>query len=335
MLPEWDRFVTAVKLNRGLETSNYDQLYAYLKQHEAHANENKIMLERYNQHAIDPLSFGRQNRGHGNNVRGAVAARNGGFQNRVSNANPAQENGMVLDEEKLFFIAGGQTNMFDDDVDEAPVQDLALNEDNVQDHDNYLDNVGEYHEVYEMQNNVQQNYIVDSDAEYTSDSNIIPYEQYVKDNTKQVVQSNVSFVPNDALMMIINEMHEQAAQYVSTNEHNKVVNASLTAELARYKEQVMIYEKRERFESTEREQKIDKQMRIIITDLKTNHACAVMHDSEDTLEIAEITRKRMLKKVKIPLCVEKKVKIAQPDYSKENYLATFTLERHLTLEQIF
>ncbi|GKF94807.1 hypothetical protein Tco_0284507, partial [Tanacetum coccineum] len=41
MLPEWGRFVTAVKLNRGLRDSNYDQLYAYLKQHKAHANENK------------------------------------------------------------------------------------------------------------------------------------------------------------------------------------------------------------------------------------------------------------------------------------------------------
>ncbi|GKA26739.1 hypothetical protein Tco_0712848 [Tanacetum coccineum] len=46
-----------VKLNRGLKTSNYDQLYAYLKQNEAHANENKMMLERYTQHAIDPLAF--------------------------------------------------------------------------------------------------------------------------------------------------------------------------------------------------------------------------------------------------------------------------------------
>ncbi|GJR93776.1 hypothetical protein Tco_0265950 [Tanacetum coccineum] len=69
--------------------------------------------------------------------------------------------------------------------------------------------------------------------------------------------------------------------------------------------------------------------------VKTNHALAVVHDSEDTLELAEITRKRMLKKVKSPLCVEKKVKIAPPDYSKENYLATFTPQRHLTPEQIF
>nr|GEX44724.1 NBS-containing resistance-like protein [Tanacetum cinerariifolium] len=57
MLPEWGRFMTLVKLNIGLKESNYDQLYAYLKQHEAHDNENKMMLERYNQHAIDPLAL--------------------------------------------------------------------------------------------------------------------------------------------------------------------------------------------------------------------------------------------------------------------------------------
>ncbi|GKC83597.1 hypothetical protein Tco_1139314 [Tanacetum coccineum] len=39
MLPEWSRFVITFKLNRGLKTSNYDQLYAYLKKHEADANE--------------------------------------------------------------------------------------------------------------------------------------------------------------------------------------------------------------------------------------------------------------------------------------------------------
>ncbi|GJY65872.1 hypothetical protein Tco_0468110 [Tanacetum coccineum] len=201
MFPEWGRFMTTVKLNKGLKESNYDHLYAYLKQPEAHANENKMMLERYNQHAIDPLALvsnvspqyypsqssvippstyvppvnyqpqfadntqldsgftltddlienltktitllaqsykthipqtnnqlrtssntrnqatiqngkvvvqnvqGRQNRGQGNYARGAVAAGNRGVQNR--------------------------TNTFDDDVDEEPVQDLALNEDNV------------------------------------------------------------------------------------------------------------------------------------------------------------------------------------------------------------
>ncbi|GKE16499.1 hypothetical protein Tco_1424076 [Tanacetum coccineum] len=286
MLREWGRFVTAVKLNRGLKTSNYDQLYAYLKQHEAHVNENKMMLERYNQHAIDPLAFvsndlsritptddlienltktvalltqsykthlpqtnnqlrtssntknqatvqngrvvvqnvqGRQNRGQGNYAKGAIAAGNGGVQNRVGNASleyfkdkmllmQAQENGVILDEEQLLFIVGGQTNTFDDDVDEAPVQDLALNKDNVFQAD-------------------QSDPIYD-EAGPSYDSDII----------------------------------SEIAQCVSANEQNKVVNVSLTTELVRYKEQVELYEKKARFELTEREQNIDEQLRISITD---------------------------------------------------------------------
>ncbi|GKG32617.1 hypothetical protein Tco_0430127, partial [Tanacetum coccineum] len=43
----------------------------------------------------------------------------------------AQENGAVLDEEELLFLAGEQVNTFDADVDNQPVQDLALNEDNI------------------------------------------------------------------------------------------------------------------------------------------------------------------------------------------------------------
>ncbi|GKF61182.1 hypothetical protein Tco_0181236, partial [Tanacetum coccineum] len=45
MLPKWSRFVAEVKLNRGLKESNFDQLYANLKQHEVHANENRMMME--------------------------------------------------------------------------------------------------------------------------------------------------------------------------------------------------------------------------------------------------------------------------------------------------
>ncbi|GKF90538.1 hypothetical protein Tco_0274239, partial [Tanacetum coccineum] len=56
MLPEWSRFITEVKLNKGLKESNYDQLYAYLKQHEVHANENRIMMERFCQPNI-PLAL--------------------------------------------------------------------------------------------------------------------------------------------------------------------------------------------------------------------------------------------------------------------------------------
>ncbi|GJS85430.1 retrovirus-related pol polyprotein from transposon TNT 1-94 [Tanacetum coccineum] len=208
----------------------------------------------------------------------------------------AQENGAVLDEEQLLFLAGEQVTNFDDDVDDPPEKDLALNVDHifeadqcdafdsdvdeapniqtmfmvnlssedpiydeagpsydsntpfeVQDHDTFVDHMDEYHEVHEMQNDVQHNYVVDSDAEYTSDSNIIPYNQYVEDNEENVVQSNVSSVQNDALMLIINEMHEdgvqQGVQSRLANKPDKVVNDSLTSKLVRYKELVREYEK--------------------------------------------------------------------------------------------
>ncbi|GJS03993.1 hypothetical protein Tco_0320501 [Tanacetum coccineum] len=301
-------------------------------------------------------------------------------------------------------------------------------------------------------NDVQHNYIVDSDAEYASDNNIILYNQYMEDNEEHVVQSNVSSVRNEALMSIIDDMHEQGIQSMSANKQVKVVDDTLTSELARYKELVGVYDKRTKFELTEREQKIDEQMRIIISDrnrkenslksklhtvqmqlcstvdhnksmkeevttlkkdfkqkedkyikefldikklkekvedrlykqdqsvqtvhmlckpkpfydekkkvaicyktplcltrakqvqsalyngteiVMTNHKPAVVHDLEETLEIAELTRKRMYEKMKSPQCIQNKVKFAPPDYSKENYLAIFAPQRYLTPEQIF
>nr|GEZ85505.1 hypothetical protein [Tanacetum cinerariifolium] len=66
-----------------------------------------------------------------------------------------------------------------------------------------------------------------------------------------------------------------------------------------------------------------------------NHAHAKVHNTEDTLEIAKITRKKMNAKMTDPECVTHKVKIAPHDYSKENLLATFTPQKQLTLKQIY
>ncbi|GKC77572.1 hypothetical protein Tco_1128346 [Tanacetum coccineum] len=48
--------------------------------------------------------------------------------------------------------------------------------------------------------------------------------------------------------------------------------------------------------------------------IKNNHVPALVHNTEDTLEIAKITRRKMNDKVKDPECVTHKVKIAPPDY---------------------
>ncbi|GKD63140.1 hypothetical protein Tco_1305248 [Tanacetum coccineum] len=57
MSPEWDRFVTAVKLNQGLKETNHEQLYAYLKQHKKHAAQDRLIIERITPATNDQLAF--------------------------------------------------------------------------------------------------------------------------------------------------------------------------------------------------------------------------------------------------------------------------------------
>ncbi|GJS36273.1 hypothetical protein Tco_0534655 [Tanacetum coccineum] len=71
-----------------------------------------------------------------------------------------------------------QVTMLMIEVDDSTRDDLALNVDHIFGSDEY--HMDEYHEVHEMQNDVQHSYVVDSDADYTSDSNIIPYDQVYK-----------------------------------------------------------------------------------------------------------------------------------------------------------
>ncbi|GJU47569.1 hypothetical protein Tco_1204835 [Tanacetum coccineum] len=240
-----------------------------------------------------------------------------------------------------------------------------------------------------MQSDVH-NYVVDSDADYTTDSNIIPYDQYVEDNEEYVVQSNVSFVRNNALMSILDEMHEHGVQkrkideqmgiiisdrnrketslkselhstqlqLRSTLNHHKIVREEAVIlkkdfkqkedkflieeflDIKRLKEKVedKLYKqdqsvqtvhmicKSKSFYDEKNKVAIGYKNPLCLTCAKqvqpalynghvlvmSNHAQPVVHDLEDTREIAEITRKRILLKMQSPLCVENKVRIDPP-----------------------
>nr|GEZ53033.1 hypothetical protein [Tanacetum cinerariifolium] len=283
-----------------------------------------------------------------------------GAQNRVGNANSGQARQL-----KCYNCNGGQDNVVDEDVDEQPVQDLALNVDNVfqadecdafdsdvdeapnaqnmfiknlssvdpvydeagpsydsdilsevHNHGHYQDTVYEHNKVHEMHDDVQPNYAINSHADYTSDSNIILYDQYVKDNVVPVVQSSVSSVPNDAYMMILNDMHERPAQHVSVTTQNNVVDNLLSTELATYKEQVKLYQRRDKFELTEREQKIDEQLRIVITNrnIKEENLKKELHFVKMQLSSAINHNKSMVEEV---ASLKKDFKQKENKYLKE------------------
>nr|GFA13960.1 hypothetical protein [Tanacetum cinerariifolium]GFA13969.1 hypothetical protein [Tanacetum cinerariifolium] len=138
----------------------------------------------------------------------------------------AQENGVALNAEQLLFLA---------DVDEAPTAQTMF-----------------------MANFSSADSITD-EARPSYDLNIL--SEYVKDNDVSAVQSNASSVPNDTFMMIYDDMCGPFAPSVSNSSWNAIVKNSLTAKLATYREQVELYERRAKFELTEREQKINEQFK--------------------------------------------------------------------------
>ncbi|GKB50887.1 retrovirus-related pol polyprotein from transposon TNT 1-94 [Tanacetum coccineum] len=132
----------------------------------------------------------------------------------------AQENGVALDEEQLLFIVANDCDAFDYDVNEAPtVQTMFMANlssadpiydeaspsydsdilSEVHDHDYYQDAVCENHEAHEMHHDVQPNYVVDLNTIYTSDSNMITYDQYVKDNAIHCTHKDLIKMKAEAL----------------------------------------------------------------------------------------------------------------------------------------
>nr|GEU59722.1 reverse transcriptase domain-containing protein [Tanacetum cinerariifolium] len=126
MLPEGGRFVTAGQQNKGQGTilqGGSAAGYGGIQNRVGNANPSQArQVKCYNCNGIRHI------------------ARKYTQPKRLQNSNyfkdkmllmQAQENGVTLDEDQLLFLASGQANAIDEDVDKQPVQDLALNVDNV------------------------------------------------------------------------------------------------------------------------------------------------------------------------------------------------------------
>ncbi|GJZ35325.1 retrovirus-related pol polyprotein from transposon TNT 1-94 [Tanacetum coccineum] len=87
----------------------------------------------------------------------------------------------------------------------------------------------------------QSSVVNHSKTEIPSDSNIIPYSQYVTESQQAVVQNSNSSVQQDALILsVIEQLKSQVINCTKINLDNKSVNDTLSAEIERYKEQVKV-----------------------------------------------------------------------------------------------
>ncbi|GJV29857.1 retrovirus-related pol polyprotein from transposon TNT 1-94 [Tanacetum coccineum] len=332
-----------VHSTRGLKESNFDQLYAYLKQHEVHANENRIMMERFSQPNNDPLAL----------VSDASVQQypTQSSKSPQSSAEPYPSDSFQMDSgssstEKLIeslsnslaLLTQSYKSHLPQTNNQLRASSNARNKAMVQDGKVVVQDVrGRYNANNQgrpfQRNNARGNGVagnvggqnrggiinpgqakpikcyncnglghiarelldeeqslflageqvtnVDDDVDDSPENDLAL--NYMEDNEDHVVQRDVSSVRNDALMSILDEMHEQGVQSRLANKLDMVVNDSVTSELARYKE--------------------------LVGDLvTTNHTPTVIHDSEDTLELAEITRNRMLLKMQSPLYDENRKK---------------------------
>ncbi|GJX95233.1 retrovirus-related pol polyprotein from transposon TNT 1-94 [Tanacetum coccineum] len=164
----------------------------------------------------------------------------------------AQVNGQILHEEELAFFAdpGIVEDAYDSDCNELNTAKVAL----IANLSHYgSDALAEVHKPDNVDNNIinqgvqvvpsseQSNVVNYSDTKITSDSNIIPYFQYVIKSQQATVQNSNSSAQQDSLILyVIEQMKTQVVNCTKINLDNKSVNDTLTAELERYKEQVKV-----------------------------------------------------------------------------------------------
>nr|GEZ56691.1 hypothetical protein [Tanacetum cinerariifolium] len=310
--PELSKFVTDVKLVTDLHTSNFDQIHAYLEQHELHANKVRIMRER-NQ---DPLAFianqqmipphfntyqssynnpqiqqqfspsqhgpiqpnqhyspyypsqlnsiihltssnkrnqptiqdgrvtmqqvqGRQGQNYsGTMYKGNATSSRGNTtsgQARVIkcyNCQEAQEAGQILDEEELAFLA--DPGILVGQAQTIIPHNAAFQTEDLNTYDSECDDLSTAQADFEQSPVMDFTY-----TEISSDSNIIPYSQYLQETPKAIVQdTNLQAQQDSMILSLIEQISEQMINHVNNWEkaNKEQNNESIIVELERYKE---------------------------------------------------------------------------------------------------
>ncbi|GJS60823.1 hypothetical protein Tco_0655607 [Tanacetum coccineum] len=339
LLPEWSKFMTDVKLVKDLHTTNYDQLHAYLEQHELHANEVQACPQQPSIPQIEStvsttnqqtnlVEFPQIDFGlavpvfkQGDDPIDAInkmmsflstviTSRFPSTNNQLRNSsNPrqqatihdgrvkAQGNGKVLNEEELEFLA------------DLGIIKLVPYSDNT--HNDMLNQ-----SVQEMSYSEQTHLVNYLENEITSDSNIIPYSQYLFETQNAGVQDIYSSTQQDAMIVsVFEQLSHQVTNCNSVNKDNLMANETLSVEPKRYKERVKLLEERQNVDLGTRE-------KLIIDDIIRDK------DAQNLLKQSN------------PMVLEKKVNIKPINYAELNRLSKdfgkcFVPQQELSDEQAF
>ncbi|GJX68356.1 hypothetical protein Tco_0304083, partial [Tanacetum coccineum] len=160
-----------------------------------------------------------------------------------------------------------------------------------------------------------------SETKINSDSNIIPYSQYVIESQQAAVQNSNSSAQQDALILsVIEQLKTQVVNCTKINLDNKSVNDTLTTELERYMEQVKVFKEVQNVDLRSNDNVSDSSAQSLEPKLYDgnvikNTSAIVIPDSEETLMLAEESRSKMLLKQQDPMMLEKKVNIKSVDYA--------------------
>ncbi|GJZ20317.1 hypothetical protein Tco_0556907 [Tanacetum coccineum] len=249
--PKWRKFVTHVKLAKNIYTTNYDQLYAYLSQYEGHANEARMLCERYPY----PLTLVANHQTQSHSVQ---------YPQQLSSTPPlAYSSQLYLPtyDGQRFAGTGTKGNATSSRGNNVVGQARIVKCYNCP---------GEGHMARSALSLRGQGILHGSRKRYCDDISsakavlMANLSSYGSDVFSEVTQHD-TYQNNDMLNQSVQEMQsfeQSLIDYVPDNEitKNKHVNESLTNELERYKERVKTFEQRLNVSLSSREKLIDSQM---------------------------------------------------------------------------
>ncbi|GJR48798.1 hypothetical protein Tco_1316901 [Tanacetum coccineum] len=223
----------------------------------------------------------------------------------------AQAHGQILNEEELAFLA-------DPDIPEGQstqtviTHNAAYQADDLDAYDSDCDKLNSAKVAlmanlshYGSDALVESNVVNHSETKITSDSNIIPYSQYVIESQQVTVQnSNSSAQQDDLILSVIEQLKTQVANCTKTNLENKSVNDTLTAELERYKEQVKVLKEGQNVDLRSKDNVSDTCAQSIEIDLLKQTLSEHLKEKESLLQMVTLL-KMILRKKNLETLIEK------------------------------